>query len=176
MQTQPLPVLAWGVYQGPLKRAIAQLKYNQNTAIAHYFGNLLADLWLSQPNSPRGITVLPIPLHPDRYRQRGFNQATLIAQSFCHVTGLPLLPHGLQRTKATQAQFSLSRAQRFENLESAFSLDDALRRFKPSSSFLLLDDIYTTGATLIAARQTLTRHQFQGVQAMVVAKAIAPKS
>jgi predicted amidophosphoribosyltransferase len=97
-------------------------------------------------------------MHPKKQKQRGFNQAALIAEGFCNVTGYKLKVNGLERIKETEAQFSLSAVQRQENLANAFILGKDLRRH-PNIPILLLDDIYTTGATVKAAVQTLEQHQ-----------------
>lgn len=95
---------------------------------------------------------MPIPLHRDKQRERGFNQATLIAQGFCQQTRLPI-DESLQRTKSTQAQFQLSPIDRQRNLQDAFQLDP--RHKLAGKSVLLIDDIYTTGATISATSQVL---------------------
>ncbi|MDJ0736654.1 MAG: ComF family protein [Nostocaceae cyanobacterium] len=151
----PLPVLAWGKYGGILKRAIAAMKYDNHPEIARPLGQYLAEVWLLHaPKCKSQLTVVPIPMHPSKLKTRGYNQAALIAQSFCEVTGLKLKPHGLERVKQTQAQFGLSPSERGKNLTAAFALGEDFRR-RPHTAVLLLDDIYTTGATAKSAIQTL---------------------
>ena len=155
-----LPVIAWGVYGGTLKRAIAALKYENQPQVARPLGHWLAQAWLNSPSAcSRGsrITpvVVPIPLHPDKQKQRGYNQAALLAQSFCDTTELHLQPSGLERLRATEAQFGLSAKAREENLAMAFELGLGFCRRQPVSPVLLLDDIYTTGATARSAARTL---------------------
>ncbi|PMB45810.1 alpha-L-fucosidase [Fischerella thermalis CCMEE 5201] len=156
LNTRSLPIFAWGTYGGILKRAIATMKYENHPEIARLLGQLLAQAWLSHHGCgcDRTLVVVPIPLHAHKLKQRGYNQAALIAQSFCEVTGLQLKKHGLERIKATQAQFDLSASEREKNLNEAFGLgkDFCLR---PKTPVLLLDDIYTTGATARSAIQTL---------------------
>jgi ComF family protein len=149
-----LPIFAWGAYGGILKRAIATMKYENHPEIARPLGQLLAQAWLSHQECDRNLVAVPIPLHAEKLKQRGYNQATLIAQSFCEVTGLRLKKHGLERIKATEAQFGLSASQREENLTEAFGLGLDLR-VSPKFPVLLVDDIYTTGATTRSAIQTL---------------------
>ncbi len=152
--THSLPIFAWGAYGGILKRAIATMKYENHPEIARPLGQLLAQAWLSHQECDRNLVAVPIPLHAEKLKQRGYNQATLIAQSFCEVTGLRLKKHGLKRIKATEAQFGLSASQREENLTEAFGLGSDLR-VPPKFPVLLVDDIYTTGATTRSAIQTL---------------------
>ncbi|MBW4663033.1 MAG: ComF family protein [Chroococcus sp. CMT-3BRIN-NPC107] len=160
LEQQKLPVFAWGNYQGTLKRAIAALKYQNQPQIAHPLGTWLADAWLKSQFATNQVVVIPIPLHANRQKQRGYNQATLIAESFCSATGLKLQKLGLTRQKETAAQFSLSPQQREQNLNSAFELGTEFCRQRPKMPVLLVDDIYTTGATARFAAQTL---QQQGI-------------
>jgi predicted amidophosphoribosyltransferase len=97
-------------------------------------------------------------MHPKKQKQRGFNQAALIAAGFCNVTGYKLKVHALERIKETEALFNLSPVQRQENLADAFVLGKDLRR-RPHIPILLVDDIYTTGATVKAAVKTFEQHQ-----------------
>ncbi|MDG2990755.1 ComF family protein [Candidatus Synechococcus calcipolaris G9] len=161
------PLFAWGSYGGPLKRAIAHLKYDQHPELGVLFGQWLAESWLANPTRPTGaITVVPIPLHPEKLKQRGFNQAELIARGFCRITGLPLAPQGLIRQKNTLAMFQLSLADRQRNAMNAFRLGSGLKRHH---HVLLCDDIYTTGTTVQTAAQTLQSHNISVCGVIVVA-------
>jgi len=149
-----ISVVAWGQYGGLLKRAIAALKYEQQSQIARALGSYLGQTWLTV--TPRATafppTVVPIPLHPDKQKQRGYNQAELIARAFCAVTGLPWQPQGLTRIKNTQALFNLTPQAREAAIAQAFRVGKGL---KTGQSVLILDDIYTTGTTARAAQITL---------------------
>jgi ComF family protein len=107
---------------------------------------------LAAPPSNSKIIAIPIPLHPQKQRQRGFNQAELIAKGFCARTGIGL-NRSLLRTKATDAQFQLTPADRQQNLLDAFQLKAGHKL--QGRSIVLIDDIYTTGATINAASQAL---------------------
>ncbi|MFQ3680598.1 MAG: hypothetical protein SNJ60_08860 [Pseudanabaenaceae cyanobacterium] len=114
----------------------------------------------------RGLTVVPIPLHPTKYQSRGFNQAEELARGFGRVAGLPCRPDLLRRVRATKPQITTQdRAERRANLEQAF---EAVAFPRP---LLLCDDIYTSGATIqtaIAACQSV--HTFVA-GALVLARA-----
>ena len=169
---QPLPIFVWGNYGGAVKRAIAALKYENQRQIGYLLGQWLGESWLlNSPQPQKQLLVVPIPMHPKKQKQRGFNQATLIAEGFCNVTGYKLKVNGLERIKETEAQFSLSAVQRQENLANAFVIGKDLRR-PPNIPVLLVDDIYTTGATVKAAVQTLEKHQIKvlGVAAVATTK------
>jgi ComF family protein len=166
---EALPVVAWGEYGGALKRAIATLKYDNHPELARPLGQWLAQSWLNAPLTNQSITVVPIPMHPDKVAQRGFNQAELIAQSFCEAADLPFKRHGLARVQATEAQFKLSPQAREQNLAEAFDLGKDFLRQRPAGTVLLLDDIYTTGATVRSAARVLRRQQISVCGVGVVA-------
>ena len=156
-----VPVFAWGVYKGAIKRAIAALKYEQQPQLAKPLGYWLGEAWLKSPISqtPKKLIVVPIPLHDSKLKQRGYNQAELLAQSFCQFTGLAW-QNGLERIRATEAQFGLSVSERQQNLTDAFRLSKKFQ-VKSSNAVLLIDDIYTTGATVKSAAKIL---QQQGIE------------
>lgn len=172
----PLPVFAWGAYGGALKRSLTTLKYNNHPELARPLGHGLAQAWLSSSVSTRvhqsrSLVVVPIPMHSAKQRERGFNQAELIARSFCERTGLPLQSQGLVRVRTTEAQFGLSPEARTQNLSGAFQVSAGLKR-QPAGTILLIDDIYTTGATAQAAVQALQQCQISVYGVGAVAKAI----
>lgn len=155
-----LPLFAWGAYGGILKQAIAALKYENQPQLARPFGHWLGEAWLKFPATTgiKKFTVIPIPLHPKKFQQRGFNQAELISRSFCEFTHYKHQPLGLERIRDTKAQFGLSGQEREQNLADAFKIGKSLSQHPPTSPVLLVDDIYTTGATVRAAVQTLRKH------------------
>lgn len=167
-------VFVWGAYGGKLKRAIAAMKYENHPELAKPLGYWLGETWLKSPISAQfaKVTVVPIPMHPEKQRKRGFNQAELLARSFCEYAGLPLQPQGLERIRDTKAQFGLSRSEREKNLDGAFNLGKAFRAKRPPGAVLLLDDIYTSGATVCAAEKTLQNSGIQvcGVAAIATSK------
>ncbi|MCU0534251.1 MAG: ComF family protein [Hydrococcus sp. Prado102] len=114
--------------------------------------------WLncSPYKQTKKITVIPIPLHAKKLQARGFNQAELIARSFCRITNYSLQAQGLERVKETQAMFSLnSLDDRKNNLRDAFVLGKGLKKGGSVSPVLLIDDIYTTGTTVNEAAKLL---------------------
>ncbi|MGQ9870489.1 ComF family protein [Leptodesmis sp.] len=167
-----LPVFAWGVYSGALKQAIAALKYDNQPHLAYPLGAWMGSAWNCAHPVLTPAIVVPIPMHISKQRERGFNQAALLARSFCQATRLPLKVDGLERQRATAAQFTLSNLERQQNLQAAFCLGRALLHQRPSQPILLLDDIYTTGATAQAAAKTLRDRGFQVKGIVVLARAM----
>jgi len=156
---QDFLVFPWGVYSGSLKRALKVLKYENQPKIAEPLGYWLGETWLKSPlKNRKKLIVVPIPLHAAKLKKRGFNQAELLAESFCQLTGLSLQKHGLERVRDTDAQYSKSAIERKENLSGAFELGKGFRQRRPTCEVLLLDDIYTTGTTAMEAAATLSKN------------------
>jgi len=164
-----LAVFAWGRYGGTLKRAIAALKYEGQTHLAQPLGHWMGRAWL-QANPAESLCVIPIPMHRDKEKKRGFNQAERLATHFCQITRLPLERQALLRIRATEAQFGLSAEQRAQNLAGAMQVSPT---WKPPRyrQVLLLDDIYTTGATVRAAAQVLQQEGIGVYGVMALARA-----
>jgi ComF family protein len=169
-----LPVFVWGVYGSYLKRAIASLKYDLHQDIAELLGIWLAQAWLNCPLSSRyeKLVVVPIPIHQVKLKERGFNQAELIARRFCQVTGYTLKANLLQRIRNTEVMFGLNPTQRQKNIAQAFALGTDYHRFNSMVPVLILDDIYTTGTTVREASQVLRTH---GVKVIGVVAVASPK-
>jgi competence protein ComFC len=153
-ETGPEPAFAWsqalGQYAGTLRQAIHQLKYDGKTALAQPLGLLLArSLETPSPllkNNEQGFdAVVPVPLHPARYRERGFNQAERIARVLAQERGWPLDTQGLRRLRQTPSQTALSASARRANVAGAF--DTRSPHIFQGQSVLLLDDVLTTSAT-----------------------------
>jgi len=173
-----LPVFVWGNYGGILKQAIAALKYENQPQLARPLGHWLGAAWLKSPiaRQAKKLTVIPIPLHPQKLQQRGFNQAELIAASFCQFTRYQQQPKGLERIRTTAAQFGLSPSQRSQNLADAFRVNQHLSPRVTNSPILLVDDIYTTGATVRSAAATLRQQGIQVYGVIAIATTHSPKT
>lgn len=147
----------WGKYDNYLKRAIATLKYNDNKAIGELFGNWLGEAWLKSGNKKKypQLTVIAIPLHKRKLKTRGFNQAQLIADGFCQITGYQQQKELLIKIKDTEAMFGLNPHQKEKNIKEAFCLGKDYAKVNKSQHILIIDDIYTTGTTVKEAIQIL---------------------
>lgn len=153
-----LPVFVWGQYGHILKRAIATMKYQGHPPLGQLLGSYLGQSWCQNRVSSSPLVVVPIPLHGQKEKQRGFNQAAAIAQGFCGVTGYPLELRGLQRIKPTQALFALKPQERQQEIKDAFRLGHLAHR-RPRQGILLIDDIYTTGSTAREVQRLLRAHR-----------------
>lgn len=159
-------LFVWGNYTDTLKRTISRLKYDRLPELAIPLGEALARSWLEAKLTKSKLAVVPIPLHTEKQKQRGYNQAELISRAFCNLSGDLHQPQGLQRIRATEALFNLSPKQREQMLSQVFEIGKICR----DRPVLLIDDIYTTGATARAAIQVLHRHQIRVLGIAVVAK------
>jgi ComF family protein len=172
--TGELPLFVWGNYQGQLKRAIAACKYQNRWELAEFFGDSLAVAWknVSFCRQYPSLVVIPIPLHQNKYRERGFNQAELIARSFSRGTGYQFQVEGLIKIKDTQPMFGLNVEQRKESIDRAFVLGKDFQRKLPTKPILLVDDIYTTGTTVLEAARVLRASGMQVLGAIAIATPI----
>jgi ComF family protein len=166
-----LPLFVWGAYGGILKRAIAQMKYDNQPQLGTWLGEQLGHSWRQHfPQQP--LSIIPIPMHPSKQQERGFNQAELISRQFTQVIQAHHAPQVLVRRQATKALFDLNRQQRQQELANAFVLDAQAKRGLGDRPVLLIDDIYTSGSTAQAAYRTL---QQGGVTVLGIAAIATPK-
>ncbi|MBE9013293.1 ComF family protein [Pseudanabaenaceae cyanobacterium LEGE 13415] len=164
-QDQP-KLFVWGNYTDTLKRTISKLKYDRQSELAIPLGESLARSWLEAEFTRTKLAIVPIPLHIEKQKQRGYNQAELISRAFCNLTGDLHQPLGLQRIRATEALFNLSPKQRELTLSQVFEIGKICR----DRPVLLIDDIHTTGATARSAIQVLHRNGIRVMGIAVVAK------
>ena len=146
-----------------------QLKYQQKENIGEWLGEQFAYSLQSKGRFATVEIIIPIPLHPSRIKFRGYNQCDAIARGMASVLQIPIVNGVLTRSVATQSQTKKNRFQRFENMESVFSVSQASAI--KGKNILLLDDVLTTGATLISAAQVLQQAGSNKLFVGAVAKA-----
>jgi ComF family protein len=153
---------------------VARLKFGHSLAA----GRVLAGLWLDSAGELPALPqlLIPVPLHRDRLRERGYNQALELARPLAHALRLPVDAKILARTRATPAQTNLDAKTRRKNLRGAFEVDDlALKSVSAGVAHVaLIDDVMTTGATLRECARALKRAGFARVDVWALAR--APKS
>jgi ComF family protein len=164
----PLLQLEWcAPFTGPTRRALHALKYDGERRLGPVLGAAVARRWARA--GAGGDAFVPVPASPDRVRERGYDQAALIAGEAGRRLGLPVL-RALDRTRDTPAQFDLDRAARGTNLGGAFRVvPDAAGRVA-GRWVVLVDDVVTTGATLAACAVTLIEAGALAVSAVAVAR------
>ena len=143
-------VLTPFAYEGVVRTAVQHLKYRGLRSLVPEMARPMA--WEVAVTVPPPFTLVPVPLHPARQRERGFNQADLLARELARLLDAPLSTGALRRTKDTSSQVSTStRAERLTNVREAFAAADGV----DGATIVLVDDVTTTGATLSAAAQAL---------------------
>lgn len=137
------------IHTGALRSAIIQFKFNNRRRLQAPLAQLLADRITAEPDPPQGLPlrsvdwIVPVPLHPRRKQWRGFDQAYLLALELSRLTNLPLV-QALARTRPTTPQLQLARGERETNVRDAFA---PLGVGLEGKRVLLVDDVFTTGAT-----------------------------
>lgn len=167
--TEPPPWEAlyfYGFYHGYLRQLLLEVKFGRGLHQAEALGRLLASLPSLRASAREWDCLLPLPLHPARLRERGFNQSLLLAAPLSRRLGLPLRQRLLRRVVNSAHQSGLSRAQRRSNTNEIFQAGPEAR----GQRILLVDDVMTTGATLRSAAECLLRAGAACVGAAVVGR------
>ncbi len=160
-------VHAAGRYRGSIKDAVHRLKHRNQLALAKPLGLILGKIISnSGPGDPSDY-IVPVPLHPHRLRQRGYNQALEIARPLSRQLELPIENRLLQRSRKTPPQQGLPADQRSRNLRNAFRLAGQVT----GARILLVDDIMTTGETVRECCRTLLQGGAKEIQVAVVGRA-----
>ena len=169
---------AWGVYSGGMREAIQLLKYERAESVARPLGRLLARVIakMGAGGMGRELVVIAVPLFAPKQRQRGYNQSVLLAEEAMRSLGrsgtgwrLSTAHGAMIRTRQTESQFGLSTRERRRNLRGAFTVKDPAA--VNGSHVLLIDDIYTTGATARECARVLRQAGAAKVWVATVARA-----
>lgn len=152
-------------YAWPLDRLETRFKFGEDLAA----GRVLAALWLAEPTPPeRPALIVPVPLHRQRLRRRGYNQALELARPLARALDMPCRHDALHRERDTAAQTELDRSARRRNVRGAFHLRTDIEL---PSHVILLDDVMTTGATLAECTRVLKRAGVKRVDVWALARA-----
>jgi ComF family protein len=157
-------------YKYPVTQLVQGLKYQGALANARVFGTCMVVQALTAQADPwqRAALVVPMPLHPSRLVERGFNQAHEIARVVSRLLDLRLAGPGLRRIRHTAPQVGLTRQERAANLNGAFAADSSL---VAGRHVVLIDDVVTTGSTAVGAAQALLLAGASGVVVWALARA-----
>ncbi len=161
-------LLAPFLYAPPVDSLIAGLKFRQRLHIARMLGEAFAERVAAGTVGPRPDRLVPVPLHPHRLRERGFNQALELARPLCSRLGIPLALGALSRQRPTAPQSDLPARQRRRNVEGAFATPGRL----PWRHVALVDDVVTTGHTVEQASLALQRAGVEIVEVWACARAL----
>jgi ComF family protein len=161
---------ALGNYEGALQAAIHHWKYEGRTYLTPFFAEWMAEGLVRYWSADSFDLLIPTPLHFQRLRERGFNQALLLVKELSHRTGIPYRKKILQKKKPTIPQVNLSGPEREKGLRGAFHLigEEELK----GKSVLLVDDVYTTGATVNECSKVLLNGGAARVDVLTLAHTI----
>jgi ComF family protein len=157
---------AWAVYDGPVREAIRSLKYRRNISLGFVLSEPLVNLFESLRWDVD--MVVPVPLGVARLKERGYNQAVLIARPLALRIDVPCKTQVLHRVRETRTQVGLSLSQRRENVKDAFQ---AIKGEISGKRVLVVDDVATSSATLNACASALLRAEAQTVFCLTLARA-----
>ncbi|MGH9816634.1 MAG: ComF family protein [Candidatus Acidiferrales bacterium] len=146
---------SFAIYEREAVKAITLLKYEAITPLGSWFADRLGEVIARSAEQFAVDVVVPVPLHHQRKRERGFNQAELIARPLARRLGLPLRSYLLVRTRPRPEKLRLSRKERWRIVRGAYSTRESGK--VDNLRVLLVDDVFTTGATLDACARTLKR-------------------
>jgi ComF family protein len=165
-------------YDGPARALVARLKYHDRPSQAPAMGALMARAGAELLSVAPGETpplLLPVPLHALRRWARRYNQAGLLARAIGRLSGLEVKQDALLRSRATKRQVGLDAAARARNVRGAFTMTQSGALAVAGRRVVLVDDVYTTGATVQAAARVLLRAGALSVDVLVFAHAGADR-
>jgi len=168
LQQPPLyhTLIAATHYKFPVNRAISEMKFEKQLHHIRSFSNLLIEAVRNHyHNKELPQAIIPIPLHPNRLRERGYNQSQLIAKHLTRRLHIPLLDQALLRIKDTPHQIGLKAAERRKNLKQAFMIYQELPKH-----IVLVDDVVTTGSTIQEASKQCLKHGVKQIDVWCLAK------
>jgi ComF family protein len=151
----------------PLASVLHRYKYGRDVTLAEVLADLVQRCC---PHPLEHDLLIPVPLHPVRLRWRGFNQALLLAQPLGRTWGVPVDAFALRRSRATPPQVGLDERARRRNVQGAFAV--APGAAIKDRRILLVDDVFTTGATVDECAATLRRAGARCVDVLVLARAL----
>jgi ComF family protein len=167
---------AWGCYpreeiaDHPLRQVVQKFKYGRKVSLGKPLGRLMAEGCQEFLKACHMDLIIPVPLHPKRLRWRGFNQSLLLARQVGRMVQVPVDPFLLYRNRETPPQTQLTEEERRKNVRGAFAIDGG----KPlkEKSVLLVDDVYTSGATVNECSRVLVQGGAREVHVLTLARTI----
>lgn len=153
-------------YEKPVIELVLRLKYNAEGDIAKFAAPMLADAVVKY-NIVADL-IIPVPLAPKRFKERGYNQSELIATKLSKITGIPVNNNFLVRVKHTEAQKKMTPKERQENLHDAFEIRPPYSAVK-GKRILLIDDVLTTGITVNECARMIRHAHPESIEVLTVA-------
>lgn len=158
-----------GVYASVLKELVHFFKYQRHPGAIREIAPLLEQYLREHNETHAGLEVVWVPLHPDKLKERGFDQSYVLADRLARLCGLPLVEGALRRVRDTPPQARKTRAERMENVKGAFEV--VRPEWVSGRRLLVVDDVLTTGATMNEVAKVLKRAGADRVEAFTLARA-----
>lgn len=158
------------IYGGVAREMVQGLKYHDRTDLAPWMAR-----WMMRTGSELvadADLIVPVPLHWRRFVRRKFNQSAELGRTISRQSGVPLVPDALKRVKLTRQQVGLERKEREDNVRSAFRVPPEAEIAIAGRRVLLIDDVYTTGATVGAATKALRKSGAAAVDVLTFARVL----
>jgi ComF family protein len=152
-----------------VQKLIHQIKYKGQQQLAVYLGKMMGREIQASPRFVGLDLVVPLPLFKTREKQRGYNQAALLAKGISDVTGIPMAEKAVKRIRESSSQTRKTRAERWQNVDGLFTISEDLGK---NRHILLVDDVITTGATLDACASSILQARGNKVSIMTLAYAM----
>jgi ComF family protein len=159
---------SWAVFDSPVQNALHTMKYRRNIGLGEAFAAQMSEFfksldWLVD-------VLIPVPLGKNRLKERGYNQVALVARPLAYEVGLDYKPSALWKARETRSQVGLTVTQRRENVEGAYQAD---ARVVNRKSVVVMDDVATTGSTILACADALLSAGAKEVYAITIARALS---
>lgn len=156
-------------YDGSVKDAIHNLKYNERLDLVRYFGN---ELCRGAKEIGQFDLIAPVPLHRKRLAARGFNQSALLARKLGKLLSIPTDLDSLRRVKNIDPQVGMERDERIKNVKGAFGVISKRVQKISERNILLIDDVLTTGATVNECSKVLIKSGAESVRVLTIARTL----
>ena len=157
-------------YETIILNAIHQFKYGNNISVGALLASFMADFSFPDVDFTDYSLIIPVPLHIKRLRQRGFNQSLILAQALAKKWQIPVNFSLLKRHKFTLTQTGLNKTERKQNIKGVFEVSN--KKKIAGKNVILVDDVYTTGATINECAKTLIKAGAQKVTVLTLARVL----
>ena len=158
---------SWAVFDSPVQNALHTMKYRRNIGLGESFAAQMAEFVRSL--NWQVDVLMPVPLGKNRLKERGYNQVALVARPLAYELGLDYSPGALWKARETRSQVGLTISQRQENVQGAYQADAQVVKYR---SIVLMDDVATTGSTILACTEALLSAGAKEVYAITIARAL----
>ena len=159
---------SWAAFDSPVQNALHTMKYRRNIGLGEAFAAQMAYFFRSL--EWHVDTLVPVPLGKNRLKERGYNQVALVARPLAFAVGLDYTPRALWKARETRSQVGLTSSQRRENVDGAYQADPGAVKHR---SVVLMDDVATTGSTILACTHALLSAGAKEVYAITIARALS---